>query len=76
MLAYEVEVHFIGEPEYYYFTSRREAEKAAAMLNGAPAEATSFGDIKTTATINDIELKNNQYIQGNEIITTYRREAV
>lgn len=76
MLAYEVEVHFIGEPEYYYFTSRREAEKAAAFFNNAPAEATRFGDIKTTAIINEIELEKNQYIQGNEIITTYRREAV
>lgn len=76
MLAYEVEVHFIGEPEYYYFTSRREAEKAAAMLNNAPVEAAYFGNIKTMATINEIELKNNQYIEGNEIITVYRREAV
>lgn len=76
MLAFELEVRFIGEPDYYYFTSRREAKKAAAMFNNAPAEATIYGDIKTTATINEIELKENQYIEGNEIITEYRREAV
>jgi hypothetical protein len=73
MKAFEVEVHFIGEPEYYYFSSRKEAEKAAEELNNLPAEAACFGDIKTVATINEIELKSNQYIEGNEIITSNRR---
>ena len=72
MKAYELEVHFIGDPEYYYFTSRAEAEKAANELNGLPAEAAAWGLVKTTAAINVIELAPNQYIEGNEIITTYR----
>lgn len=72
MKAYEVEVRFIGEPDYYYFESRREAEKAATELNGLPPERAYFGEVKTTATINEIELAPNQYIQGNEIITERR----
>lgn len=69
MKAYEVEVHFIGNPEFYYFETKREAERAAAELNGQPPEIAHFGQVKTTATINEIELSPNQYIEGNEIIT-------
>ena len=72
MKAYEVEVHFIGEPDFYYFESREEAEKSAALLNGQQPESAYFGQVKTTATINEIELSANQYIEGNEIITSRR----
>lgn len=72
MKAYEVEAHFIGAPEYYYFETRKEAEKAAAELNGLPPEAAYFGNVKTTATINEIDLLPNQYICGCDIITKHR----
>ena len=72
MKAYEVEVHFIGEPDYYYFESRREAENAADELNGLPPENAYFGEVRTTATVNEIELAPNQYIEGREIITGRR----
>lgn len=73
--AYEVEVHFIGEPEFYYFTTRKEAEKCADFMNNTPPESAYFGEVKTTATIREIELKDNQYIEGNEIITSNRNIA-
>ena len=72
MKAYEVEVHFIGEPDYYYFEDRKEAERAAAELNGQQPEQAYFGEVKNTATINEIELAPNQYIEANEIITETR----
>lgn len=73
--AYEVEVHFIGEPEFYYFTTRKEAEKCADFMNNTTPESAYFGEVKTTATIREIELKDNQYIEGNEIITSNRKIA-
>lgn len=73
--AYEVKVHFIGEPEFYYFTTRKEAEKCAEFMNNTPPESAYFGEVKTTATIREIELKDNQYIEGNEIITSNRNIA-
>ena len=72
MKAYELEVHFIGEPEYYYFESRREAEKAADELNGLEPEEAYFGLVYTSATVNEIELAPNQHIEANEIITERR----
>lgn len=74
MKAYEIEVHFIGDPDYYYFTDRKEAEKAIQELTAQPEENTIYGNIKTTATLTEINLLPNQYIEGNEIITVYRRE--
>lgn len=71
MKAYEVEVHFIGEPEYYYFETKAEAEKAAAECNALPPEEAYWGKVYTTAQVNEIELAPNQYIEGNEIITTH-----
>lgn len=75
MKAYEIEVHFIGDPDYYYFTDRKEAERAAAELNDLQEEAAFFGQVKTTATLTEISLQPNQYIEGNEIITVYRRKT-
>lgn len=73
--AYEVEVHFIGEPEFYYFDSKEEAETAARELNSLPPEEAFFGKVKTEARINEIMLNDNQYIQGNEIVTEYRQKT-
>lgn len=75
MTAYEVETHFIGDPEYYYFESRKEAEKATAKLNGLPPESAYFGQVRTTATMREIELAPNQHIEGNEIITVLTKGA-
>ena len=73
MKAYEVEVHFIGAPDYYYFTDKTEAEKAAKELNELPAERAYFGIVETRAYITEFDLADNQYIEGNEIITSNRR---
>jgi hypothetical protein len=71
--AYEVEVHFIGEPEFYYFNTRKEAEKCADFMNNTLPESAYFGKVKTTATIHEIILNDNQEIEGGEIVTTYRK---
>lgn len=71
MKIYEVEVHFIGEPDFIYFESRKDAEKAAAELNALKPEEAYFGKVYTTATVNEIELAPNQHLEGNQIITTH-----
>lgn len=76
MKAYELEVHFIGAPDYYYFETKKEAEAAARDIDGLPDEEAYWGSVKTTATINEIELSPDQYIEGNEIITVYRRRDI
>lgn len=71
--VYEVEVHFIGELEFYYFYTRKDAEKCADFINQQPAESAFFGQVKATARIHEVILQPNQYIDGQEIVTTYRR---
>ena len=75
MFVYELEVRFIGEPDYYYFETEKDAIKARDELNNLPCERAYFGDVKTTATIHKIELKKNQYLSGNNIITSYKKGA-
>ena len=49
--AYEIEVRFIGEPNYIYTYSLQEAEDIKRMVEKAPVEHASWGDVKTRATI-------------------------
>lgn len=71
--AYEVESSFIGDPEYFYFESKKDAEKCADYLNNTPSVSAYFGTVKTTAKINEITLQDNQHIEAWEIVTTYRK---
>ncbi len=70
--AYEVEVRFIGEPDYYYFESRKEAEEAVKHCNNYPPAEAYWGLVYTRATMREIDLAPNEYIQGNMIMTETR----
>lgn len=67
--AYEIEVRFIGEPNYIYTYSLQEAEDIKRMVEKAPVEHASWGDVKTTATITPISLRANEVIECGKIIT-------
>ena len=62
MIAYEVEVEFLGDVNYYYNDSLEWAERYARDINNVQPEQFWWGSAKRKATVRAIKLAPGQHI--------------